>query len=1092
MTIQVAVEHRTRYRYPRPIALGPQTIRLRPAPHTRQSMVSYSLDIQPAEHFLNWQQDPHGNWLARVVFPEKVSAFSIAVDLVVELTVFNPFDFFLEPDAETYPFRYDEELASDLEPYLATDPVGPRLQTWLDTVERKETRLVDFLVGLNHRVREDVDYVIRMEPGVLTPEETLRAGRGSCRDSAWLLVQLLRNLGIAARFVSGYLVQLKPDVPSLDGPSGTDADFTDLHAWAEAYLPGAGWVGFDATSGLLAGEGHVPLAATPQPTAAAPVTGRLEDVDVEFEFDMRVTRVRETPRVTKPYTEEAWAGIAALGDTIQARLDQDDVRLTIGGEPTFVGIDAPDADEWNTAALGHAKRDRAEDLIHRLRTRFAPGGLLHFGQGKWYPGEQLPRWALALYWRDDGEPLWRHDALLATPINTTASGTETDFARAFAQTLGIDSDAVVLAYEDPWHFLQQEANLPIGVEPEANELDDPMARERLARTFDRGLGQPVGAVLPVQRWNARDGARRWITERWRTRRGQLLLTPGDSPVGYRLPLPSLSPIAPAQYPHIHPLDPFAPRQSLPGRQQLRELLSDSRDVQSQRPQSLSDGAEGVRTAVAFEVRDGRLHIFLPPVETVEDYLELIAAAEEVAVAQGVPVVFEGYGPPPDPRIKVLRVTPDPGVIEVNVQPARSWTEMRTITKALYEEARLARLDTQKFMIDGRHTGTGGGNHVVLGGPSPSDSPFLRRPDLLRSLIVFWQQHPALSYLFSGLFIGPTSQAPRIDEARMDSVYELELAFNQIPTDAATVPPWLVDRVFRNLLVDATGNTHRTEICVDKLYSPDGPTGRLGLVEFRAFEMPPHAQMSLAQQALLLAIVSHLWRHPLTGPLTRWGTRLHDEFMLPHFIWQDFLSVIDALQQGGLSVDPSWFAPHFEFRFPRYGIIHHNDMELELRQGLEPWHVLGEEGAVGGTVRYVDSSLERVQIRVRDFNAQRYIVACNQRKVPMHATQRAGEYVGGVRYRAWQPSASLHPTIPVDTPLTVDIYDTLNTRAVAGCTYHVSHPGGRNYDTFPVNAFEAESRRLARFEAFGHTAGSIAEPTSTRRPEFPHTLDLRWT
>ena len=1099
MTLHVALNHRTRYEYDRPVQMGPQVVRLRPAPHSRTPVLSYALRIEPDAHFLNWQQDPHGNFLARVVFPNKVSRFFVEVDLVADMAVRNPFDFFLEPSAEQFPFVYEPGLRKDLEPYLDVEPAGRRVREWLKSVrDQPPMRTIDFLVDLNQRLQHDIRYTIRMEPGVQEPDETLNLGSGSCRDSGWLLVNILRHLGLASRFVSGYLIQLVADVKSLDGPSGAERDFTDLHAWTEVYLPGAGWVGLDPTSGLLAGEGHIPLACTPHPVSAAPITGALEEAETKFAHTMGVQRIVESPRVTKPYSEEQWRAVDAFGRRVEQQLLADDVRVTIGGEPTFVAMDDPDAPEWNTAATGPTKRRFASDLIQRLRARFAPRGLLHYGQGKWYPGEQLPRWAFSLYWRRDGKVLWRADELIAAEANDYGVTAEhaRELLEGVALRLELDPEAATPAYEDPWHFIGQEQKLPENLDAATNRLDDPMARARLARVFERGLGKPVGYVLPVQRWNAAASAtRRWASERWTTRAGKLFLVPGDSPLGFRLPLQSLIHLSPSQYPHIVPADPFVEHAPLPDPHPERQpFLQHERSGvlrQDRRTQRTAPGLRA-RTAIAVEPRDGHLCVFMPPVAELEDYLDLLAAVEDASAELELPIHLEGYEPPRDPRLNVIKVTPDPGVIEVNVQPAGSWTEMLAITEGLYEDAHYTRLVTEKFMLDGRHTGTGGGNHVVLGGARAADSPFLRRPDLLRSLVTYWQHHPALSYLFSGMFIGPTSQAPRIDEARHDSLHELELAFKQADTAQQPVPPWLVDRLFRNLLIDVTGNTHRAEICIDKLYSPDGPTGRLGLVEFRAFEMPPHPRMSLVQQLLLLALVARFWRVPYAHDLVRWGTQLHDKFMLPFHVWHDFVDVVDDMNRAGHELDASWFAPHFEFRFPLYGTVAFGSIEIELRQALEPWHVLGEEAAVGGTVRYVDSSVERLQVKVRGLNDERYVIACNGWRVPLTPTGLAGELVGGVRYRAWQPAASLHPTIPVDSPLTFDLYDRWSGRAVAGCSYYVAHPGGRNFERFPVNAYEAESRRLARFLPFGHTTGPYPEPRELARPEFPNTLDLRWS
>jgi uncharacterized protein (DUF2126 family) len=1101
MAIRVALHHKTSYQFDRLVSLSPHEVRLKPAAHSRTPILSYSLSVTPKDHFINWQQDPYGNYIARFVFPEKVQAVDFTVDLVADMTVINPFDFFVEKYAEHFPFKYTNQQSEELAAYLKPEPMGKLTAAWVkqlqDELVTQKLGTANFLVALNQQLQQKINYLVRMDPGVQTPEETLLLVKGSCRDSAWLLVQILRNLGLAARFVSGYLIQLKADIEALDGPSGTTIDFTDLHAWTEVFVPGAGWIGLDPTSGLMAGEGHIPLACTAFPSSAAPVTGMTDFAEVTFEHEMTITRIHEDPRVTKPYSEEDWLKVDQLGKKVDADLKKQDVRLTQGGEPTFVSIDDMEGAEWNTEAHGDKKRELAGKLALKLKQHFTKGSLLHYGQGKWYPGEPLPRWALSMFWRVDGKPIWQDESLFSDETIKGQYKTKDaeKLAKELVKQLNFPQACLIPAYEDVLSLVQLEQRLPENIDPLTVDATDSEERRRLARLLEKGLSAVVGYVMPIKpvevkvkgKANAQKKDTAWLTSQWPLKREHLYLLAGDSPLGLRLPLSSLPWVLPKDVDPAFPTDPF----------ESTEALSDDGQVTVKLKHKKSKPApsEVVHTALCVEVREGRLFVFMPPTTNLDDYLALLRVVEASAAAQKLTLTIEGYTPPRDARLKMLSVTPDPGVIEVNIHPASSWDELVNNMTILYAEARLTRLGTEKFMLDGRHTGTGGGNHATLGGATAADSPMLRRPDVLKSLITYWQNHPALSYLFSGMFIGPTSQAPRVDEARDDNLYELAIAFQQmekiLPGTKESERPWLVDRLLRNLLVDLTGNTHRSEFSIDKLYSPDGPTGRLGLVEFRAFEMPPHERMSLVQSLLLRALVARFWKQPYQGKLIHWGTELHDRWMLPHFVAQDITDVVKDLRAFGYQFEQSWFDPFVEFRFPRYGTVAYQGVELELRQAIEPWNVLGEEMSGGGTSRYVDSSVERMQLRVRGLTDGRHIVTCNGRPLPLQPTGTAGEFIAGVRFRAWSPWSALHPTIGVQAPLTFDLVDTWSNKAIGGCTYHVSHPGGRNYDTFPVNANEAEARRFARFWNHGHKPGKLKIKQENRNPRFPFTLDLRW-
>jgi uncharacterized protein (DUF2126 family)/transglutaminase-like putative cysteine protease len=1141
MAIRVAIRHKTVYSYDRLVALSPHVFRLRPAVHSRTAIESYSFKVEPKEHFINWQQDPFGNYLARVVFPERTKQLKVEVEVIANLVSINPFDFFVEEYAENFPFKYKYQLYKELLPYLEVKESGPRLMQWMQGIDKSKKTINDFLVYLNQKLNKDINYSIRMEVGVQTCEETLEKKLGSCRDTAWLFVQVLRHLGLAARFVSGYLVQLTADEKSLDGPSGPENDFTDLHAWTEVYIPGAGWIGLDATSGLFAGEGHIPLACTPDYESASPVVGATDKCEVTFEFDNSVKRIYEDPRVTKPYTEQQWFEINAIGQQVDKDLDAGDVRMTMGGEPTFVSIDDMESAQWNIAADGKEKRILSHDLIYRLREKFGPDGLIHYGQGKWYPGEPLPRWQYGLFWRKDGYPVWKNIDLIAHEKSkrTYTVDDAKKLTEELAKRLAVGPDNVSPAYEDVFYFLWTEGKNPINIDPLKSNLKDPLERRTLAQLLNQGLGDPVGYVLPLQ-WNYWNN--KWLSCKWVFNRDYLFLIPGNSPIGLRLPLDSLPVIAKAKIPQRVERSLF---EDLPPLEHFHEtiaarygLISDHSQTPKQKiqPQVLETATKDrkkkdlwniekeeepeveitfevatIRTALSVELRDGLLYIFIPPMEYLEHYLDITASIEAAAAKLNLQVRIEGYEPPRDNRMERLVISPDPGVIEVNIHPAKNWKELCRNTDTLYEQARLSRLGTEKFMLDGRHTGTGGGNHITIGGSSPSNSPLLRRPDLLRSLITFWQHHPGLSYLFSSAFVGPTSQAPRIDEGLEDSLYEMEIAFSQVP-EKGFIPFWVTDRIFRHLLTDITGNTHRSEFCIDKLYSPDSSSGRLGILEFRAFDMPPHKQMSLLQMLLIRALIAAFWKKPYKHKLVRWGTALYDKFLLPHYAQHDIADVVEYLNNAGYAFDINWFKPFFEFRFPHYGSVTIQHIEMELRMGIEPWHVLGEEMSSSGTARFVDSSLERVQVKLNGLAESRHILLCNGYRVPLTATQVKGEYVCGIRYRAWQPPSALHPTIGTDTPLTFDIVDTWNSRSIGGCTYYVSHPGGRSYDTFPVNSFEAESRRVSRFGKTEHSQGPqfvrsyfsvVAHQVENNRlpfyfdapapeinNEFPCTLDLR--
>jgi uncharacterized protein (DUF2126 family) len=1129
--MRVLLQHRSHYTYPRPAALGPHVLRLRPANHTRARIETYRLLIEQ-EHRLHWQQDPHGNHLARITFRagQTLATLDVLVELAVDIQPINPFDFFIDDRARTAPFRYPDGLDSELRVFLdREDPayaLGDLATGFFATLPTEGTTL-DLVVELNRRVNEHIRYVIRDEAGIWTPEETLRQGRGSCRDSATLLVAALRSRGLAARFASGYLVQLTDEGMIPGEPKGVGRDVVDLHAWAEVFLPGAGWIGLDATSGLLCGEGHIPLSCAASPGLAAPIDGT-SDVGAEaVAFSTSIHRLGHEPRPTTPYTDEIWTQLLDGADRADAALAGAGLTLTAGGEPTFNSRLEPDLPEWNGGALGASKWARGLTLAQELRERLAPGGVLLHRTGKHYPGESLPRWALDVVGRRDGEPLW---SSARTPGPADAAAIER-LARAIAARLGV-APALHPAYEDPWRLLQDEARLPVDLDPRRAGLDDPEERRRLARILDRGAGAPVGWVLPLAR---AVGDRGWLTEHWGFRREALFLLPGDGPLGLRLPLGSLGPGLPPPWPVEEPTQPDPRRGDHEALIALEELddkeLADlasltanpggsgaerlrraglAREVLARRTQQQRLGeipslvpsaptgdrssiTAGVRTALCVEARGDQAFVFLPPVVSAEDFIALVGAVDAARQDAGVEPLLEGYGPPSSPRLLRFAVTPDPGVLEVNLPPVATGRETAALIDTVFDAALHAGLHSEKYMLDGRLAGSGGGNHITVGGPTPLASPLLVRPDILASLVTFVQHHPSLSYMFTGLFVGPTSQAPRVDEARHDALYELELALDRAHGVAhADGPPapWMVDALFRHLLVDVAGSTHRAELCIDKLFDPQTPYGRQGLVEMRAFEMPPHPRMATAQTLLVRSLIAAFAQAPYRAPLVRWGSELHDRFLLPYWMWRDFEEVLGFLDQRGVGLPADGYRPFVDLRCPAVGAIDVGGLVLEVRNAIEPWHVLGEEVTVGGISRYVDSLMERVEIRASGLNPERHVVLVNGALLPMRSTGQRDLRVGGVRFRAWAPPHSLQPHLGIHHPLRFDIVDTWGKRSLGACAYHVWHPEGRAFEAAPLTQVEAAARRAQRFTREGPWIHPVRAHRAAPHPDQPYTLDLR--
>ncbi len=1027
MTTRVALTQRYEYQFSRPVQLSTHWLRLRPAPHTQCSISAYSLRIDADPVWLNWLRDPFENHLARLDLPDPVASLMIEVDLIANLDPVNPFDFLVEPYAASYPFDYPDQLRKELAPYLRTGKLGPRLTKFFQTVERTSGYITEQIGAINQHVADSISAAGPGKPGPVDLETVLEKGRGTAWELAWLLTLTLRSVGLAARMTQGYRIFIHAEA---------DVDTASNHAWSEVFLPGAGWIGLDPCGGVFINEGYIPLASAPEPLRVLPIAGYRESCDETFNQTISTRRLSPKPS-TWPLSDSQWTDLQSLGAYIDADLNEQNINLAMANGLSFVSANDVQSLEWNIAALGPGKRFTAEQLLQRLWRRLAPGGVLHVGQGEQFGGEALPRWNLNCFARADGKPVWRNAALLEWGNNKQSVSLEDaeQLADQITHALGLSSKFVMPAYEDGLQKLWSNRDSLDNI-PSAEELNDPEKRRALAATLSSSQAHVVGYVLPL-RWDA--GHERWSSGRWQFRRDALYLLSGSSPLGYRLPLESL-PVANGAPTEMDPERcQFDERGLLPDMHgELSARLSSYGRIQAKPPAADAKTADAApRTALCIEVRDNRLYIFMPPLTHLEHYLGLLAVIEHAAEALALPLTLQGYEPPQDCRLRRFKLEPQAGILKVWLPEAHGWQQQREIIQATYDEADRIGLQGERVINDGRRLPPGGGAELTLGGVTPRESPFLCRPELLRSLVSFWQQHPSLSFFFAGRSIGAGGDAPRPDEGRDESLYELGIALERIPKGEIDTP-WMPDRLLRHLLVDPAGDMQRAEISVDQLYSPDQAGLRLGRVVLRSFEMPPDAKLASLQSLLVMGLLSYFGRQPQKGSLSHWGAALHDRFMLPSLLWQDLCGVLDELNHAGYPFQSEWFEPLRELHFPVLGSVQLGDIGLELRAALEPWPLLAEETTAAGVARFVDSANERLEVHITGLTPSRYALVCNGRRVPLQPAGMRGEYVAGVRYKASNPPSTLHPTIPPVAVLVFDLVDSWTDKSVGGCTYTPTH------------------------------------------------------
>ena len=1097
MNTRIAINHKIDQRFDKKVGLSTHWLRLRPAPHTQSLIEAYSLKIHTEPHFLNWLRDPYENHLARLDLPEPVADLRIEVEVLAELPPGNPFDFLVEPSAFSFPFDYPSQLTKELAPYLNVGRPGPRLRAWFEAMEVEPGYIVERLGDINLKFYNLLPAFGPLQPGAVDTETVLARGGGSPWEIAWLATLTLRHLGLAARFTSGYHVALAPKEGGYD--------IARLHAWTEVYLPGAGWIGLDPAGGIFTAEGHIPLASAPEYLRTMPLTGYFEHCAASQDETTTVRRLIPAPEVW-PYSDCQWADIRALARKVDEDLQAQSIHLNLGQSLSFVSAYNPTAPEWTTAAMGPDKTRTAEDLLYRLKNRLAPGGILHLGQGEWMGGESLPRWRLSAFFRSDDFPIWQDPALIGWRQSGFSLTTEDArrFAEVLGENLGLAKSFVIPAQEDGLHqFWLHRTDLTSA--PDPADLRDPERRRALAVRLTGHQNEPAGFVLPL-RWDPVADA--WSSGNWSFRRGRLVLIPGDSAMGYRLPLDSL-PVGDAAAAEPEPercqFDerPLLPREF--GELNARFVTVSPATEHFETADPIYTEARPPRTAVSIQVRQGQLYVFLPPLTHLEHYLVLVSAIESTAKRIGVPVMLEGYEPPEDHRLLRLTLEPDAGCLKVCLPEVSSSASQIELVEVAFAEAANAGLRGERIMADGKSLPPGGRADIRLGGTVPANSPFFRRPELLRSLIACWQRHPSLSYLFAGRSIGPGGSAPRPDEGRDDALYELLIALERIPAGECAVP-WMPDRLLRHLLADPAGDMRRAEIRIDQLYPPDRSSLRLGRTILRSFETPPHPKMAALQALLVKALLARFGRKPIQSELIEWRSALHDRFMLPHVLWEDFLSVLDDLTTAGFPFQPEWFRPLLDLRFPLLGHVQIGDMELELRSAHEPWPVLAEETTSMGTARFVDSANEKVQVRCSGLSPGRHVLTCNGYRVPLKATATHGEMVAGVRYKASNPPSTLHPTKYAVDALVFDLLDSWTGRVIGGCTYFPPRP--ELYGAIGVAPNLAESgEELAPhllhappvrvppwssggvFLARGSGQTAITPPPAVTDERYPYLLDL---